>query len=146
MPSALAYTKPLPKIDALTQPFWEYAGRGKLAIQACKQCGDRHFPPTPVCPKCLSQDQEWQVVSGRGELASWAVFHRAYWDSFVNDLPYSVCIVRLAEGPLVAGNLIEDKSVAPKVGDTVEAVFDQVTEEISLMRFRITAPGRTGSP
>jgi uncharacterized OB-fold protein len=145
MSSAVPYNKPLPKIDALTRPFWENAKRGKLAIQACKACGDRHFPPTPICPNCMSRDQEWQIASGRGELLSWAVFHRAYWDSFAGDLPYSVCIVRLEEGPVVAGSLVESKEAEPRVGDTVEASFDPVTDEVSLMRFRVLARRPSGS-
>ena len=136
MSNASSYHKPLPKIDELNRPFWDHARQNKLAVQVCNQCGDRHFPPTPVCSNCLGSDQEWQVVSGRGELLSWASFHRAYWESFSNDLPYSVCVVRLAEGPIVAGNLVGFETAAPKIGETVEAVFDSVTADISLMRFR----------
>lgn len=144
--SAVAYAKPLPKIDDLNRPFWEYARQKKLAIQVCNRCGDKHFPPTPVCSNCLSDDQSWQRASGRGELLSWAVFHRAYWESFANDLPYSVCVVRLAEGPVVAGNLVGFENTTPKIGEAVEAVFDVVTDEISLMRFRRATAVSADSP
>lgn len=146
MSTASAYKKPLPKIDDLVRPFWEHARQNKLAVQVCRECGDKHFPPTPVCSNCLTDDQEWQIVSGRGELLSWAVFHRAYWESFANDLPYPVCIVRLEEGPTVAGNLVGFGKDVPKIGDTVEAVFEAVTDEISLMRFRKVTAGPAGLP
>jgi len=38
------YEKPLPKIDALTRGFWDYARAGKLAVQVCDACGG---PPDP---------------------------------------------------------------------------------------------------
>ena len=62
------YTKPLPKIDDLTRPYWELARLHQLSVQRCLACGHCHFPPSPVCPACLSEDQGWEVVSGRAEL------------------------------------------------------------------------------
>ena len=69
-----------------------------------------------------------------------------YWESFEKDLPYSVCVVRLAEGPVVAGNLVGFESIAPQIGEAVEAVFDAITDEISLMRFQRAPAGPKGSP
>lgn len=129
------YNKPLPKIDDLTRPYWEFARQHRLSVQRCTHCGHRHFPPSPVCPACLSDDQSWQVVSGRGALMTWCEFHRAYWPAFSADLPYNVCVVQLAEGPRVVSNLL---APVPKLwrGMPVQAVFDDVTPEISLVRFR----------
>src|SRR5487761_1988169 len=86
---AMRYDKPLPKIDPLNQPFWDAARAGKLVVQTCRACGDAHFPPSPVCPECLSTDQAWREASGRGTLESWIEMHRAYWDGFRDALPYS---------------------------------------------------------
>ena len=66
--AATGYTKPLPTITPLTQGFWEHARMHRLAMQVCTDCGDVHFPASPVCPKCLSDAQEWRPVSGRGRL------------------------------------------------------------------------------
>ncbi len=41
-----SYTKPSPSDEPLVRPFWEYAQAGRLAVQACDDCGDRHFPPS----------------------------------------------------------------------------------------------------
>ncbi len=132
----MGYTKPLPNIDPLTKPFWDNAKEGKLVVQTCKTCRDNHFPPSPVCPRCLSTDQEWVPVSGRGTLESWVDFHRAYWDGFKEDLPYRVCLVRLEEGPLLISNLIGDSTNA-KLGAKVEVVFDAVTETVTLPKFKM---------
>ncbi|BBK32331.1 hypothetical protein EDC65_1129 [Stella humosa] len=131
-----AYDKPLPKIDTLTRPFWELAKDEKLAVQLCNDCGDRHFPASPVCPKCLSKDQGWEVVSGRGTLFSWVTFHRAYWNGFAKDLPYDVCLIELDEGPFFVSNLVDAGGEAA-VGARVEVVFEPITDEITLPKFKL---------
>jgi hypothetical protein len=130
-----AYNKPLPVIDLLTRPYWEHARAHRLAVQACRSCGDRHFPPSPVCPHCLSEEQTWEVVSGLGTLLTWGRFHRAYWPGYKEDLPYDVCVVRLNEGPLVVSNFAGPVPDGLRTGLPLRATFDDVTPEISLVRF-----------
>ena len=130
------YDRPLPRIDALTEGFWEHARAGRLAVQVCDDCADAHFPAGPVCPACLSERQSWQPTSGRGTLESWVTFHRAYWDGFRSGLPYDVCLVRLEEGPLLVSNLVGGKEGA-KLGAPVHVVFEDVTHEITLPKFRL---------
>jgi uncharacterized OB-fold protein len=130
----MSYTKPLPKIDALNRPFWEHARAGRLAIQVCEACGDARFPPSPVCPACLSEAQSWQVASGRATLESWIEFHRAYWDGFREALPYNVVLVRLEEGPLLLSNLVGDASRV-RLGAALRVVFEPATETITLPKF-----------
>ena len=126
------YNKPLPQIDAMTKGFWDHARAGKLALQVCDACGDAHFPASPVCPNCLSDKQQWKPASGRGTLESWVEFHRAYWPGFESELPFRVCLVRLAEGPILLSNLVGEDA---EVGDPVHAVFEKVTEEVTLPKF-----------
>lgn len=131
--SASSYDKPLPVITPLTKGFWDHTRAGRLSVQICTSCGDHHFPASPVCPRCLGNAQEWRPVAGRGTMLSWIEFHRAYWPSFAGDLPYRVCLVRLEEGPLFISNLIGD---TPEMGGAVEVVFEPVTAEITLPKFR----------
>lgn len=130
------YNKPLPVIDKLTKPFWDHAKAGRIAVQLCRDCGDVHFPPSPVCPHCLSENQGWRITQGRGTLESWIEFHRAYWDGFAGDLPYRVCLVRLYEGPILVTNLVGPSDHA-KLGMEVRAVFDPITDEITLPKFEL---------
>ena len=129
------YNKPLPVVDALTRPYWEHAKAHRLAVQTCRDCGDRHFPPSPVCPRCLSDAQGWEVVSGRGTLLSWGRFHRAYWNGYRDELPYDVCVVQLDEGPLIVSNFAGTVPDNLHLGMPLRAVFDDVTPEVSLARF-----------
>jgi uncharacterized OB-fold protein len=132
----MSYNKPLPRLDTLNKPFWAAAKEGKLLLQHCPSCGDTRFPPGPVCPKCLSGDQDWVESSGKGTLESWIDMHRAYWDGFKDDLPYRVCLVRLEEGPVVVSNLV-DKTENLRMGAPVRVVFDAVTEDVTLPKFTL---------
>ena len=128
--------KPRPRIDATSQGFWDHARAEKLSVQTCDDCGDVHFPGSPVCPKCLSEAQSWRPVSGRGTLLSWVRFHRAYWEGFRADLPYLVCLVGLEEGPLLMSNLVGTAPEDIVIGMKVEVIFEKVDEELTLPKFR----------
>ena len=129
------YRKPLPTLDHLSRPFWDLARQGKLSVQRCTACGHRQFPPGPVCPACLGDKLEWEVVSGKGTLLSWVTFHRAYWNGFAAELPYDVCLVQLDEGPLLVSNLVGVAAAEIAVGDRLQAVFEPATDEITLPKF-----------
>lgn len=132
-----AIAKPRPKIDALNRGFWEAARAGTLTVQRCDACEDKHFPGSPVCPKCLSETQSWVPVSGRATLLSWVRFHRAYWEGFRADLPYLVALVGLEEGPMLMTNIVDATPEDLTVGMKLEVCFDKVDDEVTLPKFRI---------
>jgi uncharacterized OB-fold protein len=132
----MSYNKPLPRLDTTNRPFWDGARQGKLLLQYCKACGDTRFPPSHVCPNCLSSDQDWKQASGKGKLESWVDMHRAYWDGFKGELPYRVCLVRLEEGPVMVSSLV-DKTDNLRMGQPVRVVFDAVTDEVTLPKFTV---------
>jgi uncharacterized OB-fold protein len=131
-----APAKPLPVIDTVSKGFWDLANRGRLSVQRCEACGHAHYPGAPVCPRCLSEDQSWVPVSGRGTLLSWVRFHRAYWDGFREDVPYAVVLVGLEEGPLMLSNLVGAEPEMLKIGDRLQVCFEAVDEATTLPKFR----------
>lgn len=131
------YTKPLPTLTEENRPFWDSCKAGRLSFQKCSRCGHLRYPISPFCPRCLSADSTWTPVSGRGTVFSYVVFHQAYHPGFKGDLPYNVALVQLEEGPRMYGNVVGVPNDAVKIGDTVEAVFDPVTPEITIPRFRL---------
>ena len=72
---------------------------------------------------------------------SWVVFHQAYFSSFKDDVPYNVAEVELEEGPRLLTNLVGIENADITMGMPVEIVFDDITEEVTLARFR--PAGRT---
>ncbi len=127
--------KPLPQITPLDREYWEHAREHRLHIQRCKQCRTYRFPASPVCAECASPEWEYAPVSGRGEIVSWVVFHRSYFPSFDADIPYNVAGVKLDEGVMLMSNILAPNDTL-RHGMRVEVVFDDVTPEISIPKFR----------
>lgn len=130
------YEKLLPRIDEMSRPYWEGAKRHELLLQKCQECGHYRYPPGETCPSCLSDKLEWVKVSGRGSVYTWTVFHQAYHPAYKDDIPYAVVVVELEEGPRMITNLVNCRIEDIKMGMPVEVVFDDVTEEVSLPKFR----------
>jgi len=134
------YNKPLPAILEEDKPFWEAAKRGELVAQKCQQCGSFRkelLPSSIVCPNCLSMDYEWTPLKGTGQVYSFVVFHRSFIPAFQEEAPYNVIIAQLDEGPLLMSNIIGCQNEDIRVGMPIQAVFDQVTEDVSLPRFSL---------
>lgn len=141
--------RPAPRPDPLERDYWGHVAKGRLALQACADCGDLRYPPSPVCPSCGSGHAAWQPLSGRGRIMAWTIFHRSYFAGLA--APYTVISVETAEGPLVVGNLVGHVG-PPVIGAEVmaridPAVFDDGTTG-SICQWRLTAPripsGETG--
>ena len=129
------YQKPTPEINDENRAFWEGCRQGELRVQKCSNCGHiRHL--SPACPQCLKAEHEWVVASGRGTVYSWIVVHQRYNRAFEEDLPYNVTIVELDEGPRMVTSLVDVENQDIKAGTPVEVVFDRVTEEITLPKFK----------
>ncbi len=130
------YTKPLPRLTPDNQPFWEAARRRELRLPRCRDCGEFHFPPGPVCPFGFGDQLRWAPLSGCGTVSALVVMHRAWLTAFEDALPYAVVQVELEEGPRLTSNVVGVSNEELAVGMAVEVVFDDVTETITLPRFR----------
>ena len=138
-----SYAKPLPEPDPLTRPYWESVKAHAMQLQRCGDCGAFVFFPRALCPRCFSADLQWTPVSGRGVVHAFTIPHRHPLPAFQPDLPYVVAIVELEEGARLMTSLV---GVTPDpahvaIGMPVEIVYDDVTPEITLPRFR---PRRDG--
>ena len=129
--------KPLPRVGPDTAPFWAGTKEKRLRIPVCEACGRSHWPGSPVCPFCFSDQIAWRDASGRGVVSTWTVVHKAWFPSFAADIPYNVVQVELEEGPRITANVVGlPPGTAPSIGMAVEVVFDPVTPEVTLPRFR----------
>lgn len=134
------YLKPLPKIDELNQAHWHGAQHGRLMIQQCKICNTYRYPFKKMCTHCYSTEVDWKQVSGKGSIWSWCVFHRPYFKGFESEMPYNVVLVKLDEGIFIYSNLVGELKEKPHIGMRVKAFFDEVTPEVSLVKFEKEAP------
>jgi len=128
------YFKPLPKPSPTSRPFWEAARKHELKLQKCGACNRFIYYPRDRCPNCFSDQLSWQPVSGRGKLYSYTTVHRASTRSFA-DAPYVLAIVELDEGPRMTTNMTVPQDQL-KVGMPVTVVFDDVTKDHTLVKFK----------
>ena len=126
----------LPQPAPESLPFWQGTKEHKLLIQKCRDCATHWHPPSTICPGCGSRDYDWVRSSGKGTVFSFVTYHRAYHEGWKDELPYVVAVIELEEGARLLSNLT---GIAPDdvVCDmAVEAVFEDVTDEVTLPKFR----------
>ncbi|MEJ5255470.1 MAG: Zn-ribbon domain-containing OB-fold protein [Acidimicrobiales bacterium] len=126
----------LPVIESDTRPFWEAAREGKLLLRSCNQCGTVHHYPRPFCPSCWSEDVTWVEASGRGTVYTYSTVYRNDLPPFNEQLPYTVAIVELEEGPRMMTRLVDTEGVELAVGMPVRADFTPISDDVSIVVFR----------
>lgn len=127
---------PLPVVTDETAPFYDGAARGELRLQRCSDCGTWRHYPRPACPSCLSRRFAWERASGHGEVYTWTVVHGPTLPAFAARLPYNVVDVLLDEGVHFVSQVLDCPPEALRPGLPVTAVFEAVTDEITLVKFR----------
>lgn len=125
--------------NPLSAPFWEGTRAGELRVQRCDSCGYLRWPPSPVCPQCGSEASNWIATQGRGRLYSYATYHRAFDPSLEDDLPYTVGLIELVEGPRIYGRLAGDVSTTA-IGDEVEASLVELEPGITFVEWKLLRP------
>jgi uncharacterized protein len=125
-----------PVTDPLTAPFWDAARRGRLVIQRCRDCGELRWPPLVGCPECRGRDTTWDEVAPSGTIWSFVVYHRAFAAALKDEIPYTVVMVELDDGPYVIGRFVEG-SRKPTIGDRVTADFAEI-DGVPSVRWRAT--------
>lgn len=102
--------------------------RYQLVGEVCPNCNGKIFPPRDVCPTCEKEAKTPFVFSGVGEVYSYSTVYQAA-AGYEKATPYTVAMIRLAEGPLVSAQLtdIDDKDVS--IGMPVEMVTRVLRED-----------------
>jgi uncharacterized OB-fold protein len=136
MADTKAYRKPLPRVDEESRGWWEALARHELYVQRCRACGTTRFYPRAVCPSCLSAETHWVRASGRGAVYSFTVTHQNQSPGFREELPYVLAVVELEEGVRLMTNVVGCPAEQVRIGMPVTVVFDDVTPEVTLARFR----------
>lgn len=132
-------TKPVPRVTPALEPFFRAAREGRLVMPRCTGCGTRRFPPREICSRCLSRDSEWAPSSGRGTIVTFNVMHQVYHPGFAGEVPYAVVLVELDDGGRLVSNVLDCPVERITIGMPVEVVFDAVSDEVTLPKFRPVA-------
>ena len=128
--------KPLPRVDEESRGWFEGLARHELWLQRCGSCGTLRFYPRAVCPVCLSSAVRWERSSGHGTVYTFTVTHQNQAPGFREELPYVLAVVELAEGVRLLTNVVACPPESVRIGMPVEVVFEDMTAEITLPKFR----------
>lgn len=115
----------LPRLDDANRHFWTGGEQGELRFLRCQSCGYWLHPAGPVCPECLSTDLAPESVSGRAQVHTYTVNHKAWIPGF--DPPYVVAIVELPEqaGLRLTTNIVGCAPGDVRIGMDVQVTFEQ---------------------
>ena len=141
------YSKPLPHATLnpdVSRPFWEGTKKHELWVQYCTVCDKFVFFPREVCPYDLSPIDKlvWTKVSGKGRVYSYTTVYQSSFPAFTEEAPYIHATIQLDEGPRMSGNVLVPKEqlttdpASLDVGQRVQAVFDDVTDEVTLVKWQ----------
>ena len=132
------YNRPLPRRHGFGAEFYDFCKQHELRFQRCKGCGTWRHVPRDMCAKCGSPQWEWAKSSGKGTVFSWTTVMQPMLPQFADVVPYSPVVIELEEGVRMVSWLVD---VAPgdiRIGLPVEVVFEDVTPEVTLPKFRKT--------
>lgn len=134
-------SKPVPTPVHWDLGFWDLAAQGILSAQHCRNCGHLQHYPRPACVVCLSDDREWQHLSGRGEIFSFTIVRRPIDPSFGPEAPFALIDVLLEEGIRLLSRLADESHAADlAIGDPVCVVFRETENGLHLPYFEPIAP------
>lgn len=138
---------PLPQPDPDTQLFWDGCNEERFLVPRCVPCGKTRWPPGPMCPHCQSTATEWIESSGAGSVYSWVVVTHPVDPVFIDQVPYVVAMIDLAEGVRVVGNVEDCAPDEIVAGMAVELFFEQRDQHTKIPNFRRAwTAGPTTSP
>ena len=99
-----------------------------LVGEVCPHCNAKIFPARDVCPECGGEAKKPFRFSGRGEIYSYTIMNSAPL-GFEHNLPYTVALVKLAEGPTVTAQLTDLGEKKVEIGMPVEMVTRRIKED-----------------
>ncbi len=131
------YTKPLPEFRPETKPYWDGCKDHKLLLPRSKETGEFFFYPRAISPgNDMSDDIEWVEASGKAKVWTYAIHYMGPTKAYKGDPPYVVALVETEEGVKMMTNIVDCDPDDVDVGMEVEVVFDDVTDEVTLPKFK----------
>ena len=92
-------------------PFWAGCDRGELLVQQCADCGERVFPPEPVCPGCRGSGLTWVASRLTGTVYSFSIVHRSPGPA--HPVPYVLAVIDMDDGWSLLSNVRADSASGP---------------------------------
>ena len=129
--------RPIPAPDERSAEFFGAAKEGRLLIKRCSDCRRYLAPQRDMCDACNSEKLEWAQASGKGMIYSFVVMHQILHPGFRDEGPYNVASIELEEGPRITSNIVGTPNGEIRVGMKVEAVFEDLADDVAVPKFRV---------
>lgn len=84
----------------------------------------------------MSNNIEWVKAKGYGEILSYTIVRRAISVAYAANVPYVIALIQLEEGPKMMSNIVNCQPDKVMIGMSVEVVFDDWSEELSIPMFQ----------
>ena len=126
----------LPQPTALSRAFWDGLSQEQVRIQRCADCGKWVFYPRRRCNACLSDNLEWQTVSGRGRLYSFTVSRQPATLGFPGRVSPILAVVELEEGVRMTSVLVNVDEAEVRVRMALKPFFDPIDDGVTLLKFQ----------
>lgn len=112
-----------------------YAGLAerRIVAQACDECGERRFPPGPMCPKCLSL--KWSTVDSarEGRIHSYTVHHHPPLNGY--PVPHAIALAEMDDGLRLLAALPGVAVEKIEIGMRVHVEFFDMAADYPMFRF-----------
>jgi uncharacterized OB-fold protein len=102
--------------------------RYALVGEVCPHCDAKIFPPRDVCPNCGGEAKTQYAFSGKGKVYSYTIMRDAP-AGYEENIPYTVAVVALDEGPKVTAQLTDLGEQPVEIGMPVEMVTRRIRQD-----------------
>ena len=128
--------KHFPRPTPETEAFWKGCRKQELLLQRCVDCSEFQFYPRIACATCSGDKLEWVKAGGQGKVLTFTIVRRPVSEAYAADVPYVVALIRLDEGPTMMSNIIQCDPETLQIGDPVQVLFENWSEDVSIPQFR----------
>lgn len=130
----LNVTREPPKPRSFSKAYWDATREKRLIVQYDKRSGKYQFFPRPTSIYDGRRDLEWREVSGKGEIFSYTIAHRAR-PPFQGHEPFAIGLVTLDEGVNVMANVVHCTLDRLKIGLRVKPFWAPLANGTHLLMF-----------
>ena len=110
--------------------YGQYLNEERLMGSKCKGCGEKYFPPRPICVKCHRGEMEWIEFQEKGKLVAFTCISVGppfmVAEGYDRKHPYCSGVVELEGGVRTAARIEGVDAAEPdtiKISTPVSAVY-----------------------
>ena len=115
--------------------FYDYLKKDRLTTTRCKECGRIFWPPRTLCPKCSSDEFEWEDMPTTGRIYAYTVLEGGVPMGFKPPLVYA--LIDFDNGIRLFMPLLDTKPEDVEPGLEAEFMVQKVSGNRVLPAFRL---------